>query len=62
MEKETRKRKGGAEKEPEKKEFKEIAAKCLNIQKAFARASTPTESQKTVNPALLSEHQDQHQI
>ena len=33
----------------------------MNIQKAFARASTSTESQTTVNPALLLEHQDQHQ-
>ena len=53
MEKETKKRKGGAEKEHEKKKnkLKEIAAKCINIQGAFARASTSTESQKTVNPA-----------
>ena len=36
-------------------------AKCINIQEAFARASTSTESQTTVNPALLLEHQDQHQ-
>ena len=33
----------------------------LNIQEAFARASTSTESQTTVNPTLLLEHQDQHQ-
>ena len=33
----------------------------MNIQEAFARASTSTESQTTVNPALLLEHQDQHQ-
>ena len=33
----------------------------MNIQKAFARASTSRESQTTVNPALLLEHQDQHQ-
>ena len=33
----------------------------MNIQDAFARASTSTESQTTVNPALLLEHQDQHQ-
>ena len=47
MEKETKKRKGGAEKEREKKKkkLKEIAAKCINIQEAFARASTSTESQ-----------------
>ena len=32
----------------------------MSIQEAFARAST-TESQTTVNPALLLEHQDQHQ-
>ena len=36
-------------------------AKCMNIQEAFARASTSTESQTTVNPVLLLEHQDQHQ-
>ena len=64
MEKETKKRKGGAEKKRErkKKKLKEIAAKCMNIQEAFARASTSTESQTTVNPSLLLEHQlDQHQ-
>ena len=63
MEKETKKRKGGAEKERErkKKKLKEIAAKCMNIQEAFARASTLRKSQTTVNPALLLEHQDQHQ-
>ena len=63
MEKETKKQKGGAEKERErkKKKLKEIAAKCMNIQEAFARASTSTESQTTVNSALLLEHQDQHQ-
>ena len=33
----------------------------MNIQEAFARASTSTESQTTVNPALLLEYQDQHQ-
>ena len=33
----------------------------MNIQEAFAKASTSTESQTTVNPALLLEHQDQHQ-
>ena len=33
----------------------------MNIQEAFARASTSTESQTTVNPDLLLEHQDQHQ-
>ena len=33
----------------------------MNIQEAFARASTSTESQTKVNPALLLEHQDQHQ-
>ena len=32
----------------------------MNIQEAFARASTSTKSQTTVNPALLLEHQDQH--
>ena len=41
--------------------LKEIAAKCMNIQEAFARASTSTESQTTVNLALPLEHQDQHQ-
>ena len=58
MEKETKKRKGRAEKERErkKKKLKEIAAKCINIQDAFARASTSKESQTTVNPALLLEH------
>ena len=63
MEKETKKRKGGAEKERErrKKKLKEIAAKCMNIQEAFARTSTSMESQTTVNPTLLLEHQDQHQ-
>ena len=63
MEKETKKWKDGAEKEHEKKrkKFKEIAAKCVNIQKAFTRASTSTESQTTVNPALLLKYQDQHQ-
>ena len=57
-----KKRKDGAEKERErkKKKFKEIAAKYMNIQEAFARASTSTESQTTVNPALRLEHQDQH--
>ena len=44
----------------EKKE-KEIAAKCMNIEEAFARLSTSIESQTTVNPALLLKHQDQHQ-
>ena len=60
MEKETKKRKGRAEKERKrkKKKLKEIAAKCVNIQEAFARASISTE---TVNTALLLEHQDQHQ-
>ena len=33
----------------------------MNIQEAFARASTSTESQITVNPALLLQDQDQHQ-
>ena len=33
----------------------------MNIQEVFARASTSTESQTTVNPALLLQHQDQHQ-
>ena len=33
----------------------------MNIQEAFARASTSTESQTTVNPSLLLEHQDRHQ-
>ena len=33
----------------------------MNIQKAFARASTSMETQTTVNSALLLEHQDQHQ-
>ena len=63
MEKETKKRKGGAEKERErkKKKLKEIAAKCMNIQDVFARTSISTESQTTVNPTLLLEHQDQHQ-
>ena len=62
MEKETKKRKGGAEKEErKKKKLKEIAAKGMNIQEAFARASTSTKSQTTVNSALLLEHQDQHQ-
>ena len=63
MEKEIKKRKGGAEKERErkKKKFKEIAATCMNIQEAFARTSTSTESQTTVNSALLLKHQDQHQ-
>ena len=65
MEKETKKRKGGAEKERarKKKKLKKIAAKCtsMNVQEAFARASTSTESQTTVNPDLLLQHQDQHQ-
>ena len=65
MEKETKKRKGGTEKERKRKKKKrkleEIFATCTIIQKTFARASTPTESQTTVNPALLLEHQDQHQ-
>ena len=63
MEKETKKRKYGAEKERKrkKKKLKEIAAKRMKIQEAFTRASTLTESQTTVNPALLLEHQDQHQ-
>ena len=59
MEKETKKRKDGAEKELEKKE-KEIGAKCMNIQEVFARASISTKSQTTVYPALLLKHQDQH--
>ena len=44
MEKETKKRKDGAEKESEKKKkkLKEIAAKCVNIQEAFARSSSST--------------------
>ena len=60
MEKETKKRKSGIEKERErkKKKLEKIVATCMIIQKAFARASTPTESQTTVNPALLLEHQD----
>ena len=33
----------------------------MNIQEAFARISTSTESQTTANPALLLEYQDQHQ-
>ena len=33
----------------------------MNIQEAFARASPSTQSQTTVNSALLLEHQDQHQ-
>ena len=33
----------------------------MNIQEAFAKASISTESQTTGNPALLLEHQDQHQ-
>ena len=33
----------------------------MNNQDAFARASTSTESQTTINPALLLEHQGQHQ-
>ena len=33
----------------------------MNIQEAFARASTSTESHKTVNTDLLLKHQDQHQ-
>ena len=33
----------------------------MNIQEAFARLSTSTETQTTANPALLLEHQDQHQ-
>ena len=41
--------------------MKKFAAKCMNIQKAFARASTSSESQITVNPTLLLKHQDQHQ-
>ena len=63
MEKERKKRQGGAEKERERKEkkSKEITAKCMNIQEAFARASNSTETQKAVNPALLLEHQDKHQ-
>ena len=63
MEKETKRQRGGAEKERErkKKKLKEISVKCMNIQEAFARASTLTESQTTVNLALLLEHQDQHQ-
>ena len=48
-------------KERKKKKLKEIAARCMNIQEAFARASISTESQMTVNLALLLEHQDQHQ-
>ena len=42
MENETKRRKDGAEKgrERKKKKLKEIAAKCMNIQEAFARAST----------------------
>ena len=39
-----------------KKKEKEIAAKCMNIQEALARASTSMESQTTVNPALLLEN------
>ena len=33
----------------------------MNIQEAFARASISKESQLTVNPDLLLEHQDEHQ-
>ena len=33
----------------------------MNIQEAFARASISKESQPTVNPDLLLEHQDEHQ-
>ena len=44
-----------------RKSVKEIAAKCMNIQEAFARVGISTESQTTVNPALLLEHQDQLQ-
>ena len=56
MEKERKKWKGGgAEKKRarKKKELKENTPKCMNIQEAFARASTSTESQTTVNSALL---------
>ena len=60
MGKETKKRKGRAEKERQRKKQKEIAAKCMNIQEAFSRASISTESQTTVNPVLLLEYQDQH--
>ena len=54
MEKETKKRKDGAEKERERKK-KKLLLKRVNIQKAFTRASTSTESQTTVNSALLLE-------
>ena len=45
MEKETKTQKDGAEKEREriKKKFKKIAAKCMDIQEAFAKASTSSE-------------------
>ena len=33
----------------------------MNIQEAFARASTSTENQTTVNLALPLAHQDRHQ-
>ena len=58
-----KKRKDGAEKERQKKKkkLKEIAAKCMNIQEAFARACASTESQTTVNSPLLLKHKDQHQ-
>ena len=57
MEKET---KSGKVELRKKNKLKEIAAKCVNIQEAFARASTSTESQTTNNPSLLLEHQDWH--
>ena len=59
MEKETKS--GKVELKKSVKKLKEIAAKCMNIQEAFARASTSTESQTTGNPSLLLEHQDRHQ-
>ena len=58
--KRNKKRKDGAEKDRErkKKKLKEIVAKCMNIQEAFARASTSTETHTTVDSTLLLEHQD----
>ena len=51
MEKETKKRKGGAEKEERKKnKLKEIAAKCMKIQEALARASTLTKAKRQLIP------------
>ena len=55
MEKEKKKRKGGAEKEREKmrKKLDDIVAKCMNIQEVLAKVNSSVGSQtKSLNSAI----------